>query len=61
MRISLYGLVVESVGLLLDIMHHLNIGLETEEGLLTWQHGLIVIGFLVMTAGVLKMHKALKK
>ncbi|MDO8495588.1 MAG: hypothetical protein Q7S32_03690 [bacterium] len=52
-KISLFGTAVEAVGLVLDILHHLNIGLETPEGLLTGNHFTIFVGFLINFTGVL--------
>ena len=52
-KVSLWGIAIQAVGLLLDILHHLNIGIETPEGLFTWQHSIIFIGFLITSVGVL--------
>ncbi len=52
-KISLLGTLVEAVGIVLDILHHLDIGIKTPEGLLTWNHGIIFIGFLINFVGVL--------
>lgn len=52
-KISLVGTAIEAVGILLDILHHLQIGLETPEGLLTLNHFIIFAGFFVNFAGVL--------
>ena len=52
-KISLFGTAVEAIGLILDILHHLNIGIETPEGLLTLNHFIIFAGFLVNLVGVL--------
>ncbi len=51
-RISFIGTGIEAVGMLLDILHHLNIGLETEEGLITGNHLTIFVGFLINFIGV---------
>jgi len=51
-RISFTGTFIEAVGLILDILHHLNIGIETPEGLLTFNHFIIFVGFLVNFVGV---------
>ncbi len=59
-KISLWGLGIETFGLVLDIMHHLHIGIETPEGLLTYQHTIIFIGFLITAIGVLKIWKTLR-
>ena len=42
------GLAVEAVGLVLDIAHHLNNGVETPEGLFTFEHTIIFIGFFFL-------------
>lgn len=52
-KISLLGTALEAVGFVLDIIHHLNIGLETPEGLLTPIHFTIFIGFLINFIGVM--------
>ncbi len=52
-RIILVGIGVETVGIILDIMHHLQIGIKTPEGLLTFNHTLIFAGFLVNLIAVL--------
>ena len=52
-KISLVGTFIEAVGLALDILHHLNIGLETAEGLITGNHLTIFAGFLVNFVGVM--------
>lgn len=52
-KISLAGTFIEAVGIFLDILHHLNIGLETPEGLITGNHLAIFIGFLINFVGVL--------
>ena len=52
-KISLLGTLVEAIGIVLDVLHHLDIGIETPEGLLTWNHGIIFIGFLINFVGVL--------
>lgn len=52
MKIILSGIIIESVGLVLDILHHLQIGIKTTEGLLTVQHAIILIGFLINFVGV---------
>ena len=49
------GLAVEAVGLVLDIAHHLNNGVETPEGLFTFEHTIIFIGFLITAIGILKI------
>ena len=60
-RISLFGTAIETVGIVLDILHHLNIGIETPEGLLTANHGIILVGFLVNFVGVLTTLLAVQK
>lgn len=52
-KISLTGTAIEALGLVLDIMHHIDIGIKTPEGLLTPFHFIIFIGFLVNFVGVL--------
>ncbi len=52
-KISLLGTAIETVGIFLDILHHLNIGIETPEGLLTLNHYIIFVGFLINFIGVL--------
>ena len=52
-KISLIGTAIESVGLVLDIMHHIDIGLRSPEGLLTPFHFIIFIGFIINFAGVM--------
>ncbi|MEK7503299.1 MAG: hypothetical protein AAB556_02550 [Patescibacteria group bacterium] len=52
-KISFVGTAVEAIGMFLDVLHHLQIGLETPEGLLTFNHALIFIGFLINFIGVL--------
>lgn len=52
-KIILSGIIIETVGLALDILHHLNIGIKTAEGLLTFNHFLIFVGFVINVAGVL--------
>ena len=51
--ISLIGTGIEAIGILLDITHHLKIGIETPEGLITPYHLIIFVGFLINFAGVL--------
>ena len=52
-KIILIGTAVEAVGIVLDIIHHLDIGIKTPEGLITPFHVLIFIGFLINFVGVL--------
>lgn len=52
-KISLIGTGVEAIGIFLDILHHLQIGIKTPEGLITFNHLTIFIGFLINFAGVL--------
>lgn len=52
-RISLTGTAVEALGIFLDILHHLNIGIKTPEGLITGNHLAIFAGFFVNFIGVL--------
>ena len=51
-KISLIGTFIEAVGIILDILHHLNIGIETPEGLITGNHLLIFLGFFINFVGV---------
>ncbi len=52
-KISFIGTGVEAVGIFLDVMHHLNIGIKTPEGLVTPFHLTIFAGFLINFVGVL--------
>lgn len=52
-KISLVGTFIEAVGILLDVLHHLDIGLETPEGLITGNHLTLFAGFLINFVGVL--------
>ncbi|GEM_PF-4289072 len=52
-KISLTGTVIEAAGLGLDILHHLNIGIKTPEGLITGNHLTIFVGFLINLVGIL--------
>ena len=52
-KISLIGTFIEAVGILLDVFHHLNIGIKTPEGLITGNHLTIFIGFLINFVGVM--------
>ena len=52
-KISFIGTAFETVGIALDIFHHLDIGIETAEGLLTFNHELIFLGFLINFIGIL--------
>jgi hypothetical protein len=51
--VSLWGTGIEAVGIFLDIMHHLNIGMKTPEGLITPNHLIIFAGFLINFIGVI--------
>ena len=51
-KISLIGTAIEAVGMVLDIMHHVDIGIRSQEGLLTPFHFIIFIGFLINFVGV---------
>lgn len=55
LKISLAGVLIETIGLILDIFHHLEIGIKTPEGLITWQHTIIFIGFVVTASSVIKL------
>lgn len=59
-KISLIGLVVETVGLILDVGHHLNIGIETPEELISPWHLTIGIGFFITAIGILMVYRAHK-
>ena len=52
-KISLIGTAVEAIGLALDILHHIDIGIKSPEGLLTPFHFIIFIGFLINFVGVM--------
>ena len=52
-KISLMGTAMEALGMGLDIVHHIDIGLKSPEGLLTPFHFIIFIGFLINFAGVM--------
>ena len=52
-KISLIGTGIEAIGLLLDVLHHLHIGIQTPEGLLTGNHFTILFGFCINFLGVL--------
>ena len=52
-KISLLGTGIEAIGIALDVLHHLNIGLKTPEGLLTPIHATIFLGFLINFVGVM--------
>lgn len=51
-KISLAGTIIEAIGLVLDVLHHLNIGLATPEGLINFNHSVILIGFVITAVGV---------
>lgn len=51
-KISLTGTAIEALGMGLDIMHHINIGIKSPEGLLTPFHFIIFIGFIINFVGV---------
>ena len=52
-RITILGILLEAMGILLDILHHIGIGLETEEGLITGNHLMIFAGFFVNSIGII--------
>mgnify|MGYP001614170208 FL=1 len=52
-KISFTGTGIEAVGIFLDILHHLQIGIKTPEGLITSNNLIIFVGFLINFAGVL--------
>lgn len=51
-KISLTGTFIETVGIVLDVFHHLDIGITTPEGLFTLFHLIIFVGFLTNFLGV---------
>lgn len=51
-KICLVGIFIEAVGIILDVLHHLDIGIETPEGLITGNHMAIFVGFFVNFAGI---------
>lgn len=53
LRVIVGGTVIETIGLVADILHHLKIGIETPEGLLTANHLLIFVGFIIHVIGLL--------
>ena len=52
-KISLLGTGIEAIGMVLDVLHHLNIGLATPEGLITGNHITIFVGFFINFIGVM--------
>ena len=60
-KISFIGTGIEAVGMFLDIMHHLDIGIKTPEGLITPFHLTIFAGFLVNFVGVLAIGLSKKR
>ena len=52
-KISFAGTLIEAIGFGFDIIHHLNIGITSPEGLLTPIHFTIFIGFLINFVGIL--------
>jgi len=52
-KISLTGTIIEAIGIIFDVLHHLNIGIKTPEGLITGNHLAIFAGFFVNFIGVL--------
>jgi len=57
-KISFAGTIIEAIGFGLDIIHHLDIGITSPEGLLTPIHFTIFIGFLINFVGVLITYTA---
>ena len=51
-KVSLVGTAIEAVGIILDVLHHLQIGIETPEGLVTGNHLTIFAGFFINFIGV---------
>lgn len=60
-KISLWGIAVEAIGLVADIFHHLNIGIKTSEGLITPNHSFILAGFIINFIGFLIISLSQKK
>ena len=60
-RVSLWGTGIEAIGLTFDIMHHFSIGITSPEGLLTLNHTIIFVGFLINSTGVLMTLRAHRK
>ena len=60
-KISLVGTGIESIGMVLDVMHHINIGIQSPEGLLTPFHAIIFGGFAINFLGVLITMVSTKK
>lgn len=55
LKIATIGSILQGVGILLDALHHLRIGIETAEGLFTPYHILIFVGFTVTTFGLIRI------
>ncbi|MBI2587808.1 hypothetical protein HYW30_00700 [Candidatus Azambacteria bacterium] len=51
-KINLFGAILEAIGFAWDILHHFDIGVEAEEGLVTVPHLFIFGGFLIAFAGL---------
>lgn len=60
-KTSLVGTGIEAIGMVLDIMHHINIGIKAPEGLLTPIHAIIFFGFAINFLGVLITMVSTKK
>lgn len=52
-KISLIGTGIEAIGIVADVLHHLDIGIKTPEGLITGNHLTIFAGFFINFIGVL--------
>ncbi len=51
-QISFVGTGIEAVGMALDVLHHISIGISSPEGLITPFHAIIFIGFIINFVGV---------
>ena len=60
-KISFIGTGIESIGMMLDILHHIDIGIYSPEGLLTLFHFIIFLGFIINFFGVLMTFQANRK
>ena len=60
-RVSFAGTGIEAVGMALDILHHINIGISAPEGLITPFHATIFIGFVINFIGVFMTFRSSRK
>ena len=60
-KISLWGLGIQTFGMMLDVLHHVDIGINSPEGLLSPWHALIGVGFGITMLGILKTHISHRK